>query len=65
MEFQRGENNHDCFLASAAMVMDVPLSELKERIGHNGNEVVFPSIEEPYCFRGFHNQEIIDLAFLT
>ena len=64
MIIQKGENNRDCILASAAMVMDIPIKELKDRIGHDGGEKIFDA-PEPYCFRGFHIQEIIDQAFLN
>ena len=63
MYLQRGENNRDCILASAAMVMDEPLADLKKRIGHDGGKKVFDA-PEPYCYNGFHIQEIIDQAFL-
>ena len=63
MKLIKGENNLDCILAAAAMVMDENLAELKKRIGHDGKERIFPSAPEPYCFRGFHIQEIIDQAF--
>ncbi len=64
MNLIKGENNLDCILASAAMVMDINLSELKKRIGHDGKEIIFPNAPEPYCRRGYHIQEIIDQAFL-
>ena len=65
MDLIKGENNFDCILAAAAMVMDTDLAELKKLIGHAGSEVIFPNASEPYCFRGFHIQEIIDQAFLN
>lgn len=64
MYLQKGTNQLDCLLTSAAMVMDVPLAELKEKIGHDGFEKIFIA-PEPYCFRGYHIQEIIDQAFLN
>ncbi len=64
MELIKGENNLDCILAAAAMVMGIDLVELKKIIGHDGHEIIFPNAPEPYCRRGFHIQEIIDQAFL-
>ncbi len=63
MNLIRGENNLDCILAAAAMVMGQNLVDLKIQIGHDGKEIIFPNAPEPYCFRGFHIQEIIDQAF--
>ncbi len=63
MNLIKGENNLDCILAAAAMVMDIDLVELKKKIGHGGHEIIFPNSPEPYCRRGFHIQEIIDQAF--
>ncbi len=63
MKLIQGENNLDCILAAAAMVMGINLVELKKSIGHDGSEIIFPNAPEPYCFRGFHIQEIIDQAF--
>ena len=64
MELQKGESNVDCILAAAAMVMDIPIKDLRNKIGHDGGEKIFDA-PEPYCFRGFHMQEIIDQAFLN
>ena len=65
MKLIQGENNLDCILTAAAMVMGINLIELKERIGHDGKEIIFPNAPEPYCRRGFHIQEIVDQAFLS
>ncbi len=65
MNLIKGENNLDCILAAASMVMDIDLVELKKLIGHDGSEVIFPSSPVPYCYRGFHIQEITDQAFLN
>ncbi len=65
MDLIKGENNLDCILAAAAMVMDIDLVELKKLIGHDGSEVIFPNSPVPYCYRGFHIQEITDQAFLN
>ena len=63
MNLIKGENNLDCILASAAMIMGISLSDLKINIGHDGCEIIFPNSPDPYCRRGFHIQEIIDQAF--
>ncbi|MFW9874532.1 MAG: hypothetical protein ACFFG0_15610, partial [Candidatus Thorarchaeota archaeon] len=65
MYLQKGTDQIDCMLAAAAMVMDIPLAELKERIHHDAFEKIFPNAPEPMCYRGYHIQEIIDQAFLN
>jgi hypothetical protein len=46
------------------MVLDVPVAEVLELIGHDGSEIVFPKQPEPYCRRSFHLQELIDVCML-
>lgn len=62
MKLIKGKSNRDCFLVAAAMVLGVEPEDLTKKIGHDGGQVVFPNTREPYCFRGFHRQEIIDCA---
>jgi hypothetical protein len=42
-----------------AMALDTPVAGLLAAIGHDGSEIVFPSLAEPLCRRGFHIQELI------
>lgn len=62
MKIQRQPNTWSCILASAAMVLDTDCKTLTEMIGHDGSEIVLPSLPEPAKRRGFHLQEIIDCA---
>ncbi len=41
------------------MILDVPVKQLMEEIGHDGSEIVFSGAEEPRCRRGHHVQECI------
>lgn len=52
-----------CILASFAMAMDVSPAILIRFIGHDGSEIAFPDRPEPICRRGFHTQELIQLAW--
>ena len=45
-----------------AMALDMPVAELLAAIGHDGSEIVFPSLPEPLCRRCFHIQELIQVA---
>lgn len=47
-----------------AIALDVPVQELINIIGHDGSEILFPEDPEPFCRRGFHPQEIIDVCLL-
>jgi hypothetical protein len=52
-----------CPLASFAMALDVDQASLVDEIGHDGSEIVFDWLDEPMCRRGFHLQELIDVAW--
>ena len=56
-------DNRQCVLAAFAMLMDTTMDELKERLGHDGKDVVLENQPEPFCFRSFHPQEFIDLLY--
>ena len=45
-----------------AMALDMPVADLLAAIGHDGSEIVFPSLPEPLCRRCFHIQELIQVA---
>lgn len=54
--------HYHCILASAAMALNRTPDQLIEMIGHDGMEVLYPSLPKPGCYRGFHTQEIIEVA---
>ena len=45
-----------------AMALDMPVADLLAAVGHDGSEIVFPSLPEPLCRRCFHIQELIQVA---
>lgn len=50
------------------MATGLSLTELLERIGHDGSEILWPELPEPQCRRAFHIQECLwavrhDFAF--
>jgi hypothetical protein len=63
MKHQRKPNAWSCAITALAMTLDTPVSELIRELGHDGGEVIFPLLKEPQCWRGFHSQEIIRIAF--
>jgi hypothetical protein len=46
-----------------AMVLDIHKWDVIIEIGHDGSEIKNPDAKEPAGRRGFHMQEIIDVAF--
>ncbi|GAH02488.1 unnamed protein product [marine sediment metagenome] len=46
------------------MVLDCEIKELIQHIGHDGSEIIAPHLKPPGCYKGFHDQEIIDVALL-
>ena len=62
MKHQQTPNRWSCLPTSFAIVLDIPVSEMIERIGHDGSQLAFPTLREPECRRGFHIQECIDVA---
>jgi hypothetical protein len=56
---QIAPNRWSCSLAAFAMALNTPLQKLIEELGHDGSQIVFPDLPEPYCRRAFHIQEFI------
>jgi len=54
-------NEYQCVLASFAMVMDLEMGDLGERLGHDGKQVVAEEQGVPAKYRSYHPQEIIDV----
>lgn len=44
------------------MVLDVQVSELIKKEGHDGSEIYWPELPDPLSRRGFHIQEMIRLC---
>jgi len=62
MELQQRPEPWMCMPLAFAMALDMPVADLLAAIGHDGSEIVFPSLAEPLCRRGFHIQELIHPA---
>ncbi len=52
----------NCLAIAAAMALELEYKELIERIGHDGQAIIFPDLPDPGRRQGFHIQEIIDVA---
>jgi hypothetical protein len=44
------------------MVMEVSVEYLIDKLGHDGSEIIFPTLPEPECRKSFNIQELIILA---
>jgi len=64
MDLQHHSESWMCMPLAFAMVLDMPVADLLTIIGHDGSEVLFPSLPEPLCRRCFHIQEFIQVALL-
>lgn len=51
-----------CLLYTFAMILETEPDILIKELGHDGMEKIWPSLPEPYCYKGFHIQEMIDLC---
>jgi len=60
MKIQKSPNRWSCLATSFAMVLDTPLQDLIKEIGHDGSEIAFPGLPEPYQRRSFHIQEFVE-----
>lgn len=63
MKLQLSRNSYSCLLACAGMCLNVDQDALAAEIGHDGSDIWWPSLVDPYNRRGFHIQEIIDCAW--
>ena len=63
MKLQKAKVNNTCLLTAFAMAMDVDQTLLLEHIGTDPNEILWPELLEPQCFRGHHIQEMMTAAF--
>ena len=52
---------HQCLVYSLAMLLDEEVDILIQELGHDGMQRVFPGAP-PYCYNGYHMQEIIDVT---
>jgi hypothetical protein len=62
MLVQRQPNQAACLATSFAMVLDMPVQQVFEACGHDGMEIIFPTLHGAPKFRGFHIQEMVDLC---
>lgn len=62
MNLLRQPNRWTCLPTSFAMVLGVSLEKIISLVGHDGSEVIFPELNEPFKRRSFHIQEMVDVC---
>jgi hypothetical protein len=63
LRLQRSPSDWACLPTSFAMVLDMPVLSLLEKLGHDGSEIIWPMLSNPHNRRSFHIQEMIDLCW--
>lgn len=62
MLLQMSPNRWSCLPNSFANALEVPISDIFDFVGHDGSEIIWPELSEPFCRRSFHIQEMIAYA---
>lgn len=57
---QNQPNRWSCLPTAFAIVCDVPVSVFIDMVGHDGSEIIWPELPEPFKRRSFNVQEMID-----
>ena len=55
-------NNWSCLPRAFAIALRVDAADFIKHIGHDGGQVIWPTLKDPARRRGFHIQECIDVA---
>jgi hypothetical protein len=56
-------NAWSCLPTAFAICFEQSPAEIIDAIGHDGSEILFPEESAPGCYRGFDQQEIIDVCY--
>lgn len=59
---QRQSNNWSCLPTAFAIILDKPVQDVFDFLGHDGSEILWRDLPEPLCRRSFHIQEMYDYA---
>lgn len=63
MLLQKKPNPWSCLPTAFAIVIERPVQQIFDYLGHDGGEITNPYLPEPYKRRGFHIQEMIDFCW--
>lgn len=62
MRLLKKPNRWSCLSTAFAMAIDRSFDEVIEAIGHDGSEIIWPELEEPFKRRAFHIEELQYIA---
>lgn len=62
MILQRKPSRWSCLPVSFAMALGIAVEDIFKELGHDGSLMWWPDLPEPMCRRGFHIQELIEVA---
>lgn len=62
MKLITSPNSWSCAAASLAMVLGIDFNDVIKSVGHDGSEIINPDLRKPGCYKGFHMQELIEIA---
>ena len=62
MKLVTSPNSWSCSVAALAMVLGVDYDFVIKKIGHDGSEIINSNLRPPGCYKGFHMQELIEVA---
>ena len=60
MRFVKQPNRWSCAAAATASLLDLPLQQVLDGLGHDGSEIIDPNARFPTCYKGYPMEEIID-----
>jgi hypothetical protein len=55
--------NWNCLPRAFARVLDISYDEIMERVGHDGSEIIWEGLSDPWGRRAFHIGELINAAW--
>jgi len=62
MKLITSPNAWSCSAAALAMVLKIDFDDVIKMIDHDGSEKINPELRSPGCYKGFHMQELIEVA---
>lgn len=63
MRHQIQPNAWSCLATAYAICLNVPVEDIFKFLEHDGSEIIYPKVPEPYCRRSFHPQELMDYCY--
>lgn len=62
MKCSPAPNGWSCLANAFAMALDIPIHEIFKSVGHDGSEIIWKDLPEPFNRRSFHIQEMVAMC---